>query len=311
MLASNTVRPNPYYLVVFVLWCNYLYLTFAAPTTAQSTLHISTTVLTILRLSIAVPYLLIWLAASYSFIKIQRYAFAISPSKESGAFSKMATGVSLLLASLILSTLFGGLRNMFAQQPDLKPIFTILTNYSYVFPYLFAFIFLFNSVLDLARPYIEVKISIKKCLLYGIPFAALAYIWLELIFTNPSRITALAASQFATYYLKDSLLILTIAIPSMITWVLGFLTVSHLRTYQQKIKGVLYKRALSSFVLGFGMVIIASIFIQSLLSLGVQRLLALNLSGILTIIYLFLFMQIAGFFLIARGANNLTKIESI
>jgi len=84
-----------------------------------------------------------------------------------------------------------------------------------------------------------------------------------------------------------------------------------LRTYYKKVTGIIYRRSLSSLVYGFFSVIVASIFLQALLSLGPRRLLDLGLERLLTLIYIFLILQACGFLLITRGARNLTKIEAV
>lgn len=264
-----------------------------------------------IRLTIAIPYLFIWLAAMYSYLQTKRYANLISPSQESTAFAKIAFGILMLLGSLITATLLNSLRSMLAQNADIRPFLTILTNYAYVLPYLVAFIYLFNAAFELVSQQIEFTIPIMKSALYSLPLFILAYIWLEFIFTNQYRVTAPPMSLFASYYLKDSLLILTIILPSLLTWAIGLLAVIKLRMYHEKVKGIIYKKSLSAFVYGFITVILGSILLQSLLSLGPQRLLDLGLGKLLGVIYIFLLAQIIGYFSIARGANNLSKIESV
>lgn len=294
------------------MWAGYLYLTLSAPYDSSNQLHLTKEVTNLIRLSIAVPYLLIWLAAAYSFVKIKRYAIAIKPSIESSAFNKIANGVLILLGSLILASYSNSLKNLLVDNATLRPILTIITNYAYVFPYLFGFILLFKSAKELLNQHMNVKIPFSNYIVLGIPLVVFVYVWLELIFTNETRVIAVTeASKFATYYLPDSILILTIVIPSLITWVLGVLTVIKFRLYYHRVKGILYKIALSTMIQGLVGVILGSVFLQSLLSLGSKRLIELGLDSLLLVIYFFLFLQAVGFYLIARGANKLTKIENV
>lgn len=311
--AANIVKSTPVYISVLGFWSVYLYLTMSAPFDASNRLHMTKEAIDLLRLSFALPYLLIWLAAAYSFIRIKRYAVTIQPSREASSFHKIANGIILLLGSLILASTSSAAKNYFVDFTDLRPLLTIFTNYAYVVPYLFAFILLFRGVKELISQQGNGKMPFHNYFLYGIPLILFVYIWLELIFTNPSRVIppAVDVSKFATYYLPDSLLVLTIVIPSIITWVLGLLTIIKLRLYYLKVKGVLYKLAFSSIVQGLIGVTLGSVFLQALLSLGPQRLINLGLEYILFLIYVFLFLQALGFFLIARGANKLTKIEAV
>lgn len=309
-LAKRTIKASPLYFVVFVLWGIYLILTFTAPNTSTQ-LQLSPQGLIWLRLSVAIPYLLTWLAAAYAFIKIKRYALAIAPSKESRAFSKIGIGISILLGGLMLATFSGSIRTHFVGHDELRSVFTIINNYCYVFPYLFAFLYLLKGALILVRQEGGFAITKKQYLFYGIPLVIFAYFWLELIFSNQYRIIAGGGSMFASYYLKDSLLILTLVLPSLFTWKIGLIALMQLRRYYEKVTGILYKRALFSLVLGFFNVILASIFLQALLSLGARRLLDLGLEKLLALIYLFLLLQAVGFLLLSRGARKLTKIEAV
>lgn len=312
-LAEKAVKSHPLYLAILGFWIFYIYFTFTSPsdTTAQKLLNISDLQVNLIRITVGIPYLLIWLSAAFSFVKIKRYAVAIAPSRESKAFNNIATGVLILLGSLILTTIFSMLRNYFIDMPEIRPILTVLTNYAYVIPYLIAFGFIFYGSTKLYKTIEEVKIPTKTILLYAVPFVIFTYVWLESIFTNEFRIIEPASNIGASYYLKDSLLVLTIVIPSLMCWGMGFLAFIKLRIYLLKVKGLIYKRALKSFVYGFAGIIFASIFLQALLSLGPRRLLDLGLSNLLIIIYLFLIIQGIGFFFVAKGAKNLTKIESV
>lgn len=310
-LAIRSVKISPIMIVVLALWGIYVYISFTTPTNPQSPIQLSPLQLILLRLSVVVPYLLTWLAAAYSTVKIKRYALAIRPSKESEAFNNISKGIAVLMASLILSTFASSIRSYFAGYEQLRSVLTIITNYAYVFPFLIAFIFLLKGAIQLARQNAAFKIPFINYFLFAIPLIALAYVWLELIFSNQFRVIAGGGSQFASYYLKDSLLILTIVLPSLFAWIMGFLAVINLRMYYKKVSGILYKRALSSLFYGFVSVIFASIFFQALLSLGARRLLDLGLERLLALIYIFVFLQALGFFLISRGARKLTKIEAV
>lgn len=312
VLAASKVAAKPYYITVVALWCVYLAFTFIAPNnTASTQMQLSDQALNLIRLTVAIPYLLIWLAATYSFIKIKRYAMGIRPSREASAYDNIALGVFFLLISLILSVLVGSLRTFLVDYTHLRPMLTILTNYTYVVPYFFAFAFLLHGTNKLALQKQSLTISLTKNILLGLFLTGFAYLWLELIFSNPSRVTPGTASKFASYYINDSLLVLTIVIPSLITWLIGLRTILKLWIYRNLVKGTIYKRALSSFVYGLTGVIIGSIIIQALLSLGAQRILVLGLSGVLQVIYVFVLIQIIGFLLVARGAQKLTKIEEV
>jgi hypothetical protein len=305
-----SIQPRMLYAVVFLAWDLYLLLTLSAPATSANQFHIAPVVLVFLKLTIALPYLVIWLSATYSFICVKNYAFSIHPSPEWRAFTDLSHGVAILLLSLIFSTIAGSLRPHFALHEFWHPMFTIITNYTYVFPYLVAFYFFYHSARSLAPLAHADKQSPWRSLVYAVPFIVFVYFWLETIFTNTARMTTHSMTLEATYYLKDSLLILTIIIPSLLSWALGLQTYLLLSQYYQHVKGLLYKRALSSFVYGLASVILGSIVLQAVLSVGSTRLYHLGLGGLLLIIYIFLVIQTIGYMLLAHGAQNLSRIEA-
>jgi len=309
--AINSVKSSPFIMGTLALWLVYLAISLNSPNTSQNQLHLSDQSLLLLKLSVALPYLLTWLAAAYSAIIIKQYALAIKPSRESSAFNNISWGITILLASLILSTFATTIRSYFSLYSEVRAALTIISNYAYVFPYFLAFIFLLKGARELARQNSTFKIALSTYCLFGIPLAILSYIWLELIFTNQYRVISGGGSMFASYYLKDSLLVLTIVLPSLATWAIGVLAVVHLRSYYKKVTGIIYRKALSSLFYGFFGVIIASIFYQALLSLGARRLLDLGLEKLLFLIYVFVILQAIGYLLIRRGAKNLTKIETV
>ncbi|HSH31385.1 MAG TPA: hypothetical protein VK963_01830, partial [Candidatus Saccharimonadales bacterium] len=298
------------YPVVFVLWDAYLFFSIQSPLSSSSArLNLSETTIALLRLTIAVPYLLIWLAAAYAFVKVKGYAQTIKGSPEAPAFRNIAYGVLALLMGLMAAALLGLVNNFYRNQPSLDAALTIATKYSYVWPYLLAFGLLATGANRLARQHHGFILPLRRFLAYLVPVAVFAYVWLDLIFTNSARQTPVAAGESATYYLRDSLIVLTIVMPSLVTWGLGLYTALSLRHYHRQVKGTIYKKFLSYLVAGVTGVTLGSILLQALLSLGTGRLIGLGLGRMLGVIYLFLAIQLVGFLYIARGAKKLTKIE--
>lgn len=308
--AKDALNSGPLYLAVCLLWVTYVYLTFHSPSnSSQEIFKLSKQTIDILRITVALPYLVIWLTAIYSFIKMKRYSLSIAPSKEGLAFGAIANGILILAASLIASTLISSVRAIIVSNNVLRENLTILTNYSYVFPYLLAFGLLYYGAREMSKQLAIYEVPVKSYFIWGIPFIIFTYYWLESIFTNPNRMVDVGRDITATYYLKDSLVIMTIVLPSLAMWGLGFSGLVRLRLYYQQVTGLIFKRALSFVVTGFSGIIIGSVFLQALLALGTQRLVGLGLGPILLAIYLFLAIQLLGFFFLAKGAKKLTDIE--
>jgi hypothetical protein len=308
-LASISPNVNYVYVAVFALWNVYLYFNLYAPM-ASNVFHIHPTVLSLLRLSVSIPYLIIWLAAAYSALTVWRYARTIDPSPEATAFYWMAKGIAILLGSLVVSTLLSSIRSYFAEATDMRPLLTILTNYGYIVPYFIAFVYFARASSRLTLHNQPMPIQASRVALYSIPLMIFIYVLLETIFSNPNRLIAIGPNG-ATYYLRDSLLVLTVILPSLVTWVLGLITALRITSYYQAVRGIIYRQSLSHLAKGIMAVLVGSIILQGVLSLGTQRILFLGLSQVLVIVYAFLLIQLLGFLMIARGANNLAKIEVV
>jgi hypothetical protein len=303
--------PMPY-LIVITAWLSYAFISLTSPINqTNNSYNLSPQAVLGLRLSIILPYLLIWLAAVYSYLKVGRYAQLIPGTNEGRAFKHLAWGLLVLLGSLIVSTFLSTARSSYGvRHPDVVPALTILTNLSYVLPYLMAFGQTYFAA-QLLKPRSDVLgFSVVKLVAWSMPLAVLAYFWLEAIFHNVSRRVS-SGSGFASYYMPDSLIILLIVVPSLTAWALGLLTVLSFRNYKLTSKGVIYRAALGRLVKGIAGVVLASILLQVLLSLGSSRLLGLSLEAVLGIIYLFVGLQTFGFFYIAKGAQKLAKIETV
>lgn len=306
---SEGRRSKWVYAGIFAIWVVYLFLNLNTPIGDSARLDLSEQEIFFLRLTIIIPYLLIWLAAAYSFIRVINYSTAIKDSKEANGFYLLSLGILALLASLILSTISSTIDGFVDSESVIHKDLVILSNYLRVFPYLIAFWFFLAASRILLRR-LKLVISKTNFIFFGVLLAASVYLWLDLIFTNPTRSVGTADSP-ATYYLRDSMIVLTIVIPSIVAWVLGIWAVLSFTRYRNKVKGIIYRHAFSSLAVGIWAVIVTSILLQGLLSLGSERLLDLGLGPLLGLIYLFVVIQGVGFLFIALGAKRLTLIETV
>jgi hypothetical protein len=72
-----------------------------------------------------------------------------------------------------------------------------------------------------------------------------------------------------------------------------------------------HKETLKNISAGILVLVIAGIFLQAILSLGGERIPQLGLGGVLGLMYVFLAVQAAGYWLTALGTKKLTRIERI
>jgi hypothetical protein len=300
------------YAVVIGLWLAYLGLSLYAPISpgAQS-LHISAMVLAWVKITVALFYLFVWLGGSYSVLTIESYTRSLTDGPDQQAFDYIKTGIFILISTLILAVLLGSIRSYLPNQASWNPAFVIVTNYLNVLPEVLAFLYFFIGIRLLSHQAQPEPLSLRSYFFYSLPLFLLAYLWLEIIFSNSTRMVATSPMTTATYYLPDSLLILTIVLPSILGWILGLAATTRLYNFHHKVNGTLYRQALSSLVFGFVSVVIASILFEALQALGSHRLLDFGLQKLLVMIYLFILVQGVGYFLMARGARRLHKIEIV
>lgn len=102
----------------------------------------------------------------------------------------------------------------------------------------------------------------------------------------------------------------TIIVPYLYAWFMGLMSCYEIIMYSQRIKGLLYKRALNRLAGGIGAVIGSSIFIQFINVVYAYKTNS-SLGPLLILIYLLLVVEAIGYILIANGAKNLKRIEEI
>src|ERR1043165_4691472 len=75
-------KANLPYLYVFAAWLVYLIILISTPISPASAIKVTHTTLYFVRYSVAIVYLVIWLAALYSYLNFSRYSYSIRKSKE-------------------------------------------------------------------------------------------------------------------------------------------------------------------------------------------------------------------------------------
>lgn len=104
--------------------------------------------------------------------------------------------------------------------------------------------------------------------------------------------------------------LITILLPTLLSWHLGLMAFLTIYRYKEHVKGAIYKNVFSRITTGLFIVIISSIGIQALVSLG-SAFQALGLGSTLVIVYGIIGVFVFGYYKIADGAKNLQVIEEI
>lgn len=259
----------------------------------------------LLSLTIIVPIVLIYLTALYGFIRFKRYSASIHGTNEGRSFEWITYGLAVLVFSLpSLSVVSSLLTYISFRYPELLPSATITRNYlSLIFP-LTAFTLLEKGARELYK-------TLRRAKDRADPFLnPVVIIILSVVFTWLITVRQQGASDERAYYLPTWLIITTLAIPFLYAWCKGIMTAYYLFIYKNRVKGSIYKTAISYLAMGLGTILFSSISIQALTTVSV-RLNRLNLTPILLIVYVLVALYAVGYGLVAHGAKQLKKIEEV
>ncbi len=294
------------YLALILAAIAYIVMTLLHPIDAAHNIyHLSMVKLRLLQVTIILPIIIIWQVALYGSLKFKAYALQIFSSSDGKHLNTISTGLLVLVASLVLSTLFASAEVWISGKPRI--FWTVFSNYVSAFGPLMAFYLIFRGSRKLASmvDYKNVAKDRTKALIFMAPVIAV-YVWL--LFHNPSRSYSEDPTKVASYFLPDWLILSTLVVPFIATWFLGIMGAIQLRAYHTHAQGIIYRRALASLANGIVAVIVSSLAIQLFTSLG-PAIAAGGLGQLLVLLYVLILIYAVGHIWILAGARRLTKIE--
>lgn len=307
MSNTNTDTDKRYYALVLVLWLVYVALYLKAPLIGPNSYNLSHTQLAFLKLTVALPFLIVWSLAASGAIALKRYVKLIAGSTDGQAFSKLGKGLAVLVIGLITTATIGQLQPYAFIAGHIRAM-VILNNYLQILFPLAAFYLMYQGSRGLTELVGARLPGTQRWGLFMV-FAALAPLYTWLVFHNPNRtLVTTPGVNYASHYLPDIWILLTIVMPNLIVWALGALTVLHLRAYSKAVQGLIYRAALKALSNGFVAVVLFSIMLQFLTATS-GSLVHLKLNGILAIIYFLIAFYAAAYVSVALGARQLSKIE--
>ena len=300
-----------YYLVTAGLWALYVVLTFLSPLQANNRYNLSTLQSQLLRISIMLPILVIWLVLVYGLVQLKRYADSIEGSTEHRYYNYIVWGLWALALGLILPSFISFIS---AFQPGIfeaKKFVSIVNRYINIATLLVAFSYILMGSKGLLSllPNHQSFIKNKKIIAYVVVIALFAG-YSFLLFNNPYRTSSPDPLISPTYYLPDPLIIITVMIPYLIVWIIGSGVIINIMTFSQNVTGQIYRKAFYFIALGLITITTLSIGLQLLAQATVYFSKA-SLGAILIIVYALLILIAIGYGFIARGAKELVKIENI
>lgn len=262
----------------------------------------------VLLLALILPSIVVWVAAFYSYAKLEEYARSVMKTSEGPAFARLATGLKWLAWSLpitaIVTLVFSSISSY---SPGFHSTAIIITNYLSLGLPLVAF-----SIIGTAsRAMVEhAKLSLSSASIRSILiiFITGGVLYCYFTFSN-FNLTSLGSTN-NPYYLPAWLLVVSIVIPYLYAWFVGLLAAYEINSFSNNVSGLFYRRPLRLLAGGLWTVIFSSVALQysSTLAPNIDHLL---LNYHLILISIFKIIGGVGYLMIALGASRLKKIEDI
>jgi hypothetical protein len=268
---------------------------------------ISRTQLSLILLTIILPYIVIWFIALRGYLSLRVYTQTIKASRDGRAFNLIAKGL-LALALWMPVTAIVTAQTDYLYQADhsLTPLMIMLQNYLNLVIISMALLLIYKGSLRLLK--LVRKTPVGLPLWFLLTYIGLAALYVFLVLHDPARQAPTQAVEVATYYLPDWLIMTTIVIPRLLMWFLGAQAAYNIITYSLKVKGTIYKEALGDLAKGIGWVVVSVIALRCFQSLS-GPMGELGLPLMLLIIYALLALIAVGYVFISRGARKLKRIE--
>jgi hypothetical protein len=299
-------RPTQTFISFSILSLAYILLTaFLPPVTATlKQYHLSINEYRVLTLLVAFPLVGVWFAAFYGYARVEQYSHTIRNTPDGQAFEKIGKGLRWLAWGLpvgsIVGSILGGIAHDYA---SLGTTAVVITHYVSLVISLVAFWVISSGTRDLTQ------VADKHLSLRAIRGLSSSFIFLGVTYTYIT-IRTVQAQATDPYRLPMWLILLTIIMPYLYAWLMGFLASYEISLYRKHVRGVFYKRALNLLSGGMSLVILSSVILQYLTSSS-PYLRRITLDWVFLVVYIILAVYAAGFILITVGASKLKRIEEV
>lgn len=304
------------YLLLCFLWIGTVSLSIRVNTgLSTSKIKLSATQLHMIDLAVSLPGLLIWSTILFAGLGIRRYVRSLETSKEGPGFQSIAYGIFALLVGLVVSSYLGGLQQLLSQHAadpqKVKTTFVIITNYVSVVSYLVTYSLLLHGSQSLLKS-LGVRLHLSKRAITTIAAAfvglTIAYLWL--IHANPARQVSVSSGFNPTFGLPYWLIVTTVALPTVVAWLIGLLALIGMHQYRAKTTGIVYKILFQKLMIGMTLFIGLTMLLQLLVQVSSWYTNS-SLSALLALIAVIYLILTYAFVLIAQGAKKLNTIETL
>lgn len=300
-------------IVVYVLLTlAYLYLAVALPSNQEkiSSFGLSPLNARLVSLSLAIPLSLIWIVAIIGFVTLFNYSKVISEQPDGRALRLIAFGSLFLAIQSPVRTLIRSLMScLVVYHPSWQHYVTPTSTYLNLILFGIAFVCISRGAHALAD-LVNLRPSLLTYHLLIIGFTTVGVLYSLATFIPHSLGHFDLFTSYHDFHLPLFVTVFTIVIPSLYLWFVALFAAYEMFSYQQKVRGLLYRQALRFLSIGIATVTIDAIFIQ-FVTTSSDKINHFNINTVIIFAYLTLFVLAVGFAMIARGARRLRKLEEI
>jgi hypothetical protein len=309
MLLAKNKRFSGLYVLLIVVYLLQTFLIKVNPTVLAK-YRIDTLEDHVIALTVALPYIVIWLVALVGYLRLQNYGKAIGREREGVAFTGIASGVLWLSLWLPLSSIVAGFSTQYyTNHPDATASLVRFNNYFNLIILLLGTWLVYRGTEKLLSIVnYKKKVIVSQTYMYA--YLILAGLYVYFTFQDPARQFPTHTVAVASYYEPNWLLFLTLVIPRLIYGFFGLMAVYNIYLYNTKVKGSLYKQALKYLTQGLIAVIITTAILRCIQSLSTP-LEKFSLQAVLILVYVLLLLIAIGYVLIAKGAKKLQQFEEL
>lgn len=304
---SFIARALQHYLWVALFYALLIFF-LPASTATRHEYHLSAIEYHIVSFAVAIPSLMVWLAAFVGYAEMREYARSVRKTPEGIYYDQLAGGCMWLAWSLPISTIIPMLLNALANShPGFHSTAIIMSNYLSLALALIAFSVIAGASRGLLGS-VRVKLSLVNARLLIVGFLLLGVLYC--FFTFRRFDLSSIGSTHNPYYLPIWLMVVTLVVPYLYAWFMGILASFELTLFSRHVRGVLYRQPLTLLISGLLTVIFSSVALQYITS--VQPSVGhLVFNYRLAFVLLFRLIGGGGFVLLALGASRLRKIEEV
>lgn len=262
----------------------------------------------ILYLLIALPYILVWLAASLAYARLHQYTKLLKKTPEGNDFQHITQGIKYLAFGLPLVAILTLCLNTIGNNvSDLKAASIIIINYLGLAVPLIAYSRMRKGTHGLVeRAKLRFSLNDMRTIVISLVLIGVGYCYFTFKKLNLESI----GSADNPYYLPAWLMITTVIVPYLYAWFSGLLAAYELVLFGRQVQGVLYRQAVRWVTSGMVGVVAGGIGLQYLRTV-VPRTGHISINTALLFAFTAYVILVIGFVLLIIGASKLKKIEEV